>query len=144
MKLDSYEALKQIYNKYDLRMPEVKLKDMTITLTSDLKHKMQEIEEMLLDKSAIGKWVTTEESYFPRIKAQHEKWVAQHQLWIYWFDFLNNEKDILKDSQDGDVFGMMANEFERRFQDVLTTDLTTRYDETCESYADFVGTFRVI
>ena len=116
---------------------------MTITLTSDLKHKMQEIEEMQLDKSAMGKWLTTEESYFPRVKAQHEEWVAQHQLWIYWFDFLNNEKDILKDSKDEAHFVCLANEFERRFHSVLTTDLTKRYDDTCESYADFVRTFRV-
>ena len=104
---------------------------------------MSETEELLRDKSAMGKWVTTEESYFPRVKAAHEKWVAQHQLWIYWFDFLNNEKDILKDARNIDLYDLLACGFERRYQSVLNTDLTTRYDDICESYADFVQTFRV-
>ena len=31
------------------------------------------------------KWTIVKDSYFPRIKEQHRKWVESHRLWIYWF-----------------------------------------------------------
>ena len=104
---------------------------------------MKGIEELVRDKPAMSKWVTTKDSYFSRVKAQHEKWFAQHQLWMYWFEFLNNEKSTLSDAPDIEIYDILADQFEKRFHTVLDTDLTTRFDDICESYADFDRTFKV-
>ena len=37
--------------------------------SDDLALKMKEIEEIMSDKSAMSKWVTTDDSYFSRVKA---------------------------------------------------------------------------
>ena len=53
---------------------------------------------MLDDRNLKDTWITVENSFYPAVRKQHNKWCAQHQFWIYWYVFIETNRATFKDT----------------------------------------------
>ena len=59
-------------------------------------------------------WTTTKDSYVPKTLETHKRWTEQHKLWCYWFEYLDKNKDVLRDKDDGHLC-KLSEKFESLF-----------------------------
>ena len=83
------------------------------------------------------KWTTLEDSYFPRVKQYHLKWVESHKLWIFWMQYLDNNLMKLKENNTG-LMAMIADRFEDKFDGQLLTNIRGfEVKAICDTYESF-------